>query len=95
MGVTFILLAIAPQKRCFCDVYFEEGVGIRPISLLSMQVADAMKYIEERHLIHRDLAARNVLVDSIKLCKVADFGLARIVDDDEYSPANGKRICNG
>ena len=60
-----------------------------------MQVAAGMAYIEERHLIHRDLAARNVLMDSEKMCKVADFGLARIVDDDEYSPANGKRICNG
>ena len=60
-----------------------------------MQVAAGMAYIEERHLIHRDLAAQNVLMDTDKMCKVADFGLARIVDDDEYSSAYGKRICNG
>ena len=30
---------------------------------------------------HRDLAARNVLVDSMGVCKVADFGLSRGVRD--------------
>lgn len=32
-------------------------------------------------IIHRDLAARNILVDHNKVCKIADFGLARSVKD--------------
>lgn len=32
-------------------------------------------------IIHRDLASRNVLVDHNKVCKIADFGLARSVKD--------------
>ena len=49
-----------------------------------------MAYIESNQLIHRDLAARNVLMNSDRVCKVADFGLARIIEDDEYSASDGK-----
>jgi serine/threonine protein kinase len=42
---------------------------------------------------HRDLAARNVLVGDNNLAKICDFGLARvIVQDDEYCPRQGSRF---
>ena len=46
------------------------------------QIADAMAYLEAMNCIHRDLAARNVLVaDKSLVCKVADFGMGRVIDD--------------
>ncbi|CAH3144661.1 unnamed protein product [Pocillopora meandrina] len=41
-----------------------------------------MQHLEERKCIHRDLAARNVFIDSSKVAKVGDFGLARNISDD-------------
>ena len=55
-----------------------------------------MAYLEKNSFIHRDLAARNILVDGEPkslIAKVADFGLSRIIEDDEYSPKNGKCFC--
>lgn len=46
---------------------------------MGAQVADGMSYLEEQNSIHRDLAARNVLVGEDYTCKVADFGLARVI----------------
>lgn len=48
-----------------------------------------MAYLEEQQLIHRDLAARNVLVSTGLFCKVADFGLARVCED-EYNASTSK-----
>ena len=47
-----------------------------------------MSYLEQHKLIHRDLAARNVLIGENNVVKVADFGLAKIIEDDEYCPSS-------
>lgn len=58
-----------------------EGQVLKTAHLIYMsgQVADGMGYLEDRHIVHRDLAARNILVGDDLICKVADFGLARII----------------
>ncbi|XP_007524541.2 tyrosine-protein kinase Srms isoform X2 [Erinaceus europaeus] len=56
------------------------------------QVAEGMGYLEGRRIVHRDLAARNVLVGDNLACKVADFGLARLLKDDVYSPSSSSKI---
>ncbi|XP_068119935.1 tyrosine-protein kinase Srms-like [Hyperolius riggenbachi] len=56
------------------------------------QVADGMEYLEKKHVVHRDLATRNVLVGESLVCKIADFGLARLLKDDLYSPESNRTI---
>ncbi|KAM8945756.1 tyrosine-protein kinase Srms [Pelodytes ibericus] len=56
------------------------------------QVAEGMAYLEMQHVVHRDLATRNVLVGDNLVCKIADFGLARLLKDDLYSPEKNQAI---
>ncbi|XP_031439498.1 tyrosine-protein kinase Lyn-like [Clupea harengus] len=58
----------------------------------SAQIAEGMAYIEQKKYIHRDLRAANVLVSESLLCKIADFGLARIIDDDMYTAKEGAKF---
>jgi serine/threonine protein kinase len=51
-----------------------ERLGIKELTTTVMQIADAMKFLEAKHVIHRDLAARNVLVGEGNIAKLADFG---------------------
>ena len=49
-----------------------------------------MAFLEKEKYIHRNLAARNILVGENYNVKVADFALARIIEDDEYNARQGK-----
>lgn len=59
---------------------------------MSSQVADGMAYIEARNYIHRDLRAANILVSHELVCKIADFGLARLIEDNEYTAREGAKF---
>lgn len=48
-----------------------------------------MAYVERMNYVHRDLRAANILVGENLVCKVADFGLARLIEDNEYTARQG------
>ncbi|KAJ6654293.1 hypothetical protein lerEdw1_007215 [Lerista edwardsae] len=71
-----------------------EGRQLTIYKLLDMaaQVAEGMAFLEKKNYIHRDLRAANVLVSESLCCKIADFGLARLIEDDEYTAQEGAKF---
>eukprot|EP00049_Salpingoeca_infusionum_P023298 m.11367 g.11367 ORF g.11367 m.11367 type:complete len:513 (+) comp5709_c0_seq1:453-1991(+) len=77
------------------DYLHDKGRVLRLPQLVDMaaQVAAGMAYLEAQNYVHRDLAARNVLVGENNICKVGDFGLARILErEDEYTAREGAKF---
>ncbi|XP_051730565.1 tyrosine-protein kinase fynb isoform X3 [Ctenopharyngodon idella] len=71
-----------------------EGRALKLPNLVDMaaQVAGGMAYIERMNYIHRDLRSANILVGDNLVCKIADFGLARLIEDNEYTARQGAKF---
>ncbi|XP_054238191.1 fibroblast growth factor receptor 2 isoform X2 [Indicator indicator] len=69
----------------------EEQMTFKELVSCTYQLARGMEYLASQKCIHRDLAARNVLVTENNVMKIADFGLARDINNIDYY----KKTTNG
>ncbi|OAF65806.1 hypothetical protein A3Q56_06477 [Intoshia linei] len=65
-------------------------IQLNPNHLLdfSIQICSGMEYLSKLKYIHRDLATRNCLISKKHIAKIADFGLSRHTDVQNYYRIN-------
>ncbi|KAG8949174.1 hypothetical protein FRC04_008972 [Tulasnella sp. 424] len=71
-----------------------DGVGMDDAGMLFRQVVRGLKYLHEVvRLVHGDIKLENVLVDDQGSCRIADFGLARWMQDpNEEKPSTSASL---
>ena len=57
---------------------------LRTRLMLSMDIADGMRFLHESGVVHRDLKSANVLVSTDGRAKIADFGLSSFKQDNTH-----------
>ncbi|NWU03557.1 ITK kinase, partial [Urocynchramus pylzowi] len=82
------------ENGCLSDYLRSQRGSFSKETLLGMclDVCEGMAYLEQNSVIHRDLAARNCLVGESHVVKVSDFGMSRIVLDDQYTSSSGTKF---
>ncbi|KAG7331757.1 hypothetical protein KOW79_005726 [Hemibagrus wyckioides] len=91
-----VMIVIEYMENGALDAFLRKHDGqFTVIQLVGMLrgIAAGMRYLSDMGYVHRDLAARNILVNSNLVCKVSDFGLSRVIDDDPeavYTTTGGK-----
>src|SRR5664279_2740239 len=81
----------------FFVMEFVDGVNLRELLASSRvsprealaivpQICDALQFAHDHGIVHRDIKPENILLDRRGRVKVADFGLAKIVEGGDASP---------
>jgi eukaryotic-like serine/threonine-protein kinase len=81
-GVYYIAMQFVEGKNV------RQLVAGRPLEMksalsIAIQVCDALAYTHSRNIIHRDIKAGNVMVNESGQVKILDFGLAKLIYDDD------------
>ncbi|KAJ3893590.1 Pkinase-domain-containing protein, partial [Lentinula edodes] len=66
-----------------------ERVKLQPsqIKLYMKQLLEGTEYMHRNNILHRDMKAANLLISNTGSLRIADFGLARAFDAEEYKGA--------
>lgn len=59
---------------------------------LVRQIADALDYAHRQGVIHRDIKPANIILERPDFAKLADFGIARLTDDQEQLTQVGQGV---
>ena len=59
-------------------------ITLEDILNIGWQVAKSMEYLYLTKCLHQDLGARNILVCENNHVKIADFGMARSIEETDY-----------
>jgi Tol biopolymer transport system component/tRNA A-37 threonylcarbamoyl transferase component Bud32 len=81
-GIDFIVMELVPGKTL--DALIPKG-GMRPGEALriAIPIADALAAAHAKGIVHRDLKPGNVMLTPEGVVKVLDFGLAKLMQDEE------------
>ncbi|MET8765233.1 serine/threonine-protein kinase [Lentzea sp. NPDC004782] len=83
----FMVLELV-EGRTLRDHIANGPMEVGEVRRLGAALADALAYVHSRGLIHRDVKPSNILLDSGGVPRLADFGLARLVDGARLTRAD-------
>lgn len=65
----------------FLHTHLQGGqLKLSTVLKVGTEVCRGMDYLHKRKIVHRDLKAANLLMDETGTVKIADFGVARVMD---------------
>ena len=81
--VPYLAMELISGARTFDRFVAAGGLSLEERLELFCQVVDGVEHAHQQGIVHRDLKPANVMVDIEGRPKVIDFGLARIVGDED------------
>lgn len=83
LRLPYCTLELIEGGRSITTYADEQRLDVRARLALFLQACDALQHAHERRVIHRDVKPDNLLVDRSGQVRVIDFGIARVLEDQE------------
>lgn len=68
----------------------KEEISNKKLTSMALDIARALSYLTELKYVHRDVACRNCLVNAQRVVKLGDFGMSRLIFENDYYRFNRK-----
>lgn len=72
------------RRTMACEKNAEDPISPKNLTLMALDVARGLSYLASLNYVHRDIALRNCMINSAKVVKIGDFGMARPTFESEY-----------
>ena len=88
-GLPFLVMELLEGEtlRDRLSMAGEKGLPLAELLDLSIQVIDGLQAAHEKGIIHRDIKPANIFLTNKGVCKILDFGLARLLEAGEPEEA--------
>ncbi|XP_014205005.1 tyrosine-protein kinase hopscotch [Copidosoma floridanum] len=95
-NIVGILGIVLEPEVCLVMEFIEHGSLLTYLALyrerlthkkllgFGLDISTGMDYLGRKKIVHRDLAARNILVVDDNRVKISDFGLAQVIEKNDY-----------
>ena len=87
-NINYIVMELIDGRTLNEIIEEEAPMDYRKVIDISKQVASALKVAHKNKIIHRDVKPHNIMITSDGVVKLADFGIARAVNDATLSTGN-------
>uniref|UniRef100_V9IE64 receptor protein-tyrosine kinase n=3 Tax=Apis cerana TaxID=7461 RepID=V9IE64_APICE len=65
-----------------------DEISNKKLTAMALDVARALSYLAQSKYVHRDIASRNCLVNAQRIVKLGDFGMTRLMYENDYYKFN-------
>ncbi|CAB4021192.1 serine threonine- kinase Nek4-like [Paramuricea clavata] len=82
-GFLYIVMAFCEGGDMYSRLKDQKGTYLEERQIVEwfVQIAMALQYLHDRHILHRDLKTQNIFLTKSKIIKVGDLGIARVLEN--------------
>lgn len=89
----YIGMEYVPGGELFHMMQVVENLPMKAVRIYVAEVGLALEYIHSLGIVYRDLKPENILITAEGHVKLTDFGLAKVLQDDEGEEETTKTFC--
>lgn len=81
-NINYIVMELIEGKPLSSLIKEKGALNPREAVIIARQIASALSHAHKNHIIHRDVKPHNILMTTEGVAKIADFGIAKAVNEE-------------